>query len=500
MASPTLSSRFPLLAAVLLSLVAVGCAAGLGSARTSLKKNDLAGAEASIQKFLAENPDNGEAHMLMGTLRLRQGRSLEAARSYDRAMAANTPALTPAQRSDIYKERYDDWVRLYNAAIKHRNEDDPRGGILYLDTALAMMPEATRTLWLQAVLAGDLKETDARQRYIDRYISLVQPDVTEGLKLGLKLGMTPEQVEAKLGTIPASDKKFDDEKGIMVASARRLALSFIKDEGGTMILDGWHFFDAKDPEIAYQVPRSIFAQAYYVSAVAAYEAGESDPKRYDDALRLLGIVEKLDPSNKETGRFTSDIYMRTNRTAEARTAYEESIRQNPGDAVLLLNYGNFLLNTGDYSGALEQYKRTIAAAEKGSEEYERALFNSGATYKNWGVAIDDSIRRAAGSKPITPRQTELVNSKLRESARYFEQLRESQGARTDFPLLSELVILYTVMGDAAKQRSTLSALEARATAETSNCTYWRTMATVYANLGDGKKSDAATERASSLCP
>lgn len=483
----------------LFSLFAVGCAAGLGGARTSLKKNDLAGAEASLQKFLAENPDNAEAHMLMGDLRMRQGRSIEAGRSYDRALEAKTPALTAAQRSDIYKSRYDDWVRLYNLAIKHRNDSDPRGAILYLDTAIAVMPDASRTLWLQAVLAGDLKDNDLRQRSVDRYIASVQSDVNEGLKLGLQLGMSPQQVEAKLGTIPAADRKFDDDKGTIIVRPRRLALSFIKDDSGNMILDGWHFFKETDPEIAYQVPSSIFAQAYYVTAVAAYEAGEGDPKRYDEALRLLDIVSKLDPSNKETSRITSDIYVRTNRTAEARTAYEASIRENPNDAGLFVNYGNFLLTIQDYAGALKQYASAISVAQKGSEEYEKALFNSGATYRNWGAVILDSMRRAANGKPLTAKQTDLVNSKLREAVRYFEQLREAQGARVDFPLLSELVVLYAVIGDAGKQKSTLAALEARASAETSNCNYWRTMSQVYANLGDEKKYDSAKARADSIC-
>ena len=134
-----------------------------------------------------------------------------------------------------------------------------------------------------------------------------------------------------------------------------------------------------------------------------------------------------------------------------------------------------------------------------SEEYEKALFNSGATYRNWGAVILDSMRRAANGKPLTAKQTDLVNGKLREAVRYFEQLREAQGARVDFPLLSELVVLYAVIGDAGKQKSTLAALEARASAETSNCNYWRTMSQVYANLGDEKKYDSAKARADSIC-
>src|SRR5438034_4811024 len=52
-----------------------------------------------------------------------------------------------------------------------------------------------------------------------------------------------------------------------------------------------------------------------------------------------------------------------------------------------------------------------------------ALYDLGAVYKNWGAALQDSIRKVSNSKPSVA-QTEVYQRPLRESIRYFEQRSE----------------------------------------------------------------------------
>ena len=204
------------------------------------------------------------------------------------------------------------------------------------------------------------------------------------------------------------------------------------------------------------------------------------------------MVERLDPQQEGVGPVIADIYVRSNRTGEAKTAYEENIRQNPNDAGLRINYGTLLVNLKDYSGAIEQFKKAVDLTQNSDEKHQTALFDLGAVYKNWGA----DLQKNAGDK-ATKAQIDEYSGKLRESLKYFDQLRAIQGGQ-DFRLLSEMANLYLVLGQDADFTRTLGSLESLKGANDESSEYWSVMSRLYTIKGDGKKAQDALDRADAL--
>ena len=99
----------------------------------------------------------------------------------------------------------------------------------------------------------------------------------------------------------------------------------------------------------------------------------------------------------------------------------------------------------------------------------------------------------------TAAQIELYRRPLRESVKYFEQLRSS-GKQDDYKLLTELGNLYDVLGEKEKVQLTLTQLEGLKNVGGNNDDpqYWSTMSRFYAIIGDVKNAEMADKRATEL--
>lgn len=487
-----------LCAALFLSLTGFECASTeMTTAKVAINAKDYKKAEESLKREVTARPQNSEAWILLAKIYEEQGRFAELNDAFDHAQTATQPPLTAEQREAIVIKRYNFWSIMYNAAGKARGAGDYQLAMRKIDTAITLRPDANENYYLQGLVAGSAGDSNRQMRIYEDYARRVRPDVDKGVASGLALGMSPADVQRALGT--PTEEEVDSTGGWAYFAAKGLALYYAPTQTGEISLNGWRSIAAADAAILRRIPASIQSDVFYALGVEAYYAGERNRARYDDALNSFRLVEKLDPSYKEIGRTIAQIYITTGRTKEARERYEQEIRDNPNDPTLAINYGNFLINMKDYQGAIDRYQQAARVAEgKEEERFHQALFNLGAAYKNWGAELQDSIRKVTGSKTPTRQQEEVYMSKLRESVKQFERLREIKGTTVDFGVLFELANLYQVLGDNTKMKGLLGSLESMKGTQGESSAYWYAMSRLYANIGDGPKSESALSKAEAL--
>lgn len=506
-----LTSNTTLLAIVVFSffitLTGFECASTeMTSAKLAIKNKDYAKAEALLQKEVAARPNNAEAYSTLGALYFETERFVDMANAYSKALAITPNNLKPEELDAINGRKYNGWINYYNKFTDTYNKIAtgdksllPKG-IAYLDSSEMMRPDYADN-WFSKGSLQDLSEDEngASVSY-QKYISLVKKDLDKGLEKGLAVGMTPEQVSAKLGE--PTTKKIDKGFGYTNYANNDLYVYFIEDEKTkNAVVEGWKFFSdaAATPAYLKQTSTPLRSSAFYYVGIAAYRAGEKDKSKYDEAIQMLQYVQKMEPARNDVNNIIADSYVKAGKINEAKTALEKQISSDPNDPAAYLNYGNLLFNMKDYYGAASKFQNVLKLNLKDDDNrLQTALYNLGAAYKNIGGNAMDSLRKVLQGKEPKANQLDLFEKPLRESAKYFERLKSIKGKQTDFSTLVELGNLYDVLNEKDKIKGVVKELEAAegVSNNASNGSYWRAMSRLYVILGDEKKATDADTKAS----
>lgn len=502
------------LAAAMLFLASTGfeCASTeMATAKVAIKRKDFQKAEESLKREVAARPNNGEAWDLLGELYFDQERFAEMDQAYRKAEVATEPAITAENRSVIITRRIDAWVQKFNAARDFSDRaviEDNRAlyteALHQLDTAAMLRPDYPDHLFMRASIYNSLGDKAMTDKMYREYIALVDSDVQKGLQMGLSLGLDQSGLQARAGK-PDRISVSDSAGGFAFYASKNLYVYFVQGQkaGEHAVVEGWKFYAADDqmpPLVKSQLGITLRSTAYYVLGYDAYVAAESNPSKFDEALKYLGTVEQLDPERADVGGVVADIYVRTNRIDEAMKKLKEQISRDPKNPLPYIAAGNIYNEKKDFSRAIAEFRKVL---DLGLQDYEKpvqtVLFNLGAVYKNWGAELQDSISAASKNKP-TDAQIEVYRQPLRESVKYFERLKSAGGRSTDFVLLTELANLYDVLGQPDKLKRSVAELEAiqQIDDNATNPRYWRALSRLYAIMGDVKKSEMADKKASSF--
>jgi tetratricopeptide (TPR) repeat protein len=305
------------------------------------------------------------------------------------------------------------------------------------------------------------------------------------VKLGLTLGMSQKGLEGRLGK-PTKIEVVDSLGGFAYYEPQKLYVYFgaAGEDGKGPRVEGWKFYrDDATPVVIRQASVTLRSAPYVILGLAAEKRGE-----YDNALRYLQAVSRLDPES-DVDRVVSNIYIKTNRTADAIKLLEDEIAQSPQDPTLHINLGNLLFQMENYTRAADEFKKVVAMnLERSDVNLHTALFNLGAVYKNWGA----KMQKDAGASP-SKAQIDAYLKQLRESVSYFEQLREVKP--NDFTVLAELGNLYDVLGDKKKVQATIKSLEEGESIYSGEKSYWRALSRLYLIVDDLKKAEEANRKA-----
>jgi tetratricopeptide (TPR) repeat protein len=471
-----------------------GCgAAEVSSAKLYRTQRNYVKADERLNEALKKNPADPEAWALYV-------QNLYDLNNFERLAEVIDTAYKYAvdYRTDIDMLRYNTWVHLYNGGVSafEQNPESPeqqKAALALLQSASKLMPERSENYSAMGQIYEQMKDEAGAIAMYKEALNQTRNVHEQGIAKGLMIRMSPEAVERLLGA-PTS-------KRMLPVSQSDSAMMYIYPASQTYVyfekatkaprnwqLSGWRM--GVSEQVANTITRvstdiyKAVANYYYQRGLAAQKANDLSTARteFEQALPYLFSVQRLDPSDETAASFIPDIYIKTNQSNKAKEQYERLLSENPSKA-LYTSYGTFLLQTKDYEAAVAQYSKALAM----DPNYESAIFNIAASYKNWAAT------EQAAKKPKAVYQPHLEQSTL-----YFEKLLQLNP--NEFVAMQNLAENYDLLGLKDKFAPLVARLEALQNSEIAqDPAYWNTLGTVYSRIkGRDKDADAALRRADAL--
>lgn len=489
------ASRFALITFLTtLSLQLLSCgSAEVSSAKLYRQRRDYTKADQLLRQALISSPTDDETWDLYV-------QNLYDLKQYEKlADVIDTASLySVTHRADIDQIRSATWAQLYNGGLDAFNQnpdskEQQKAAMGLLEAARKLSPDQPETYEIlgQVYMAsGDTAKTIAT---FNEAIREASSSHEQGASLGLMLREPVASVVRGIGGEPARKVTVpitaSDSSLIYVYPSKQVYVYFERDPKaphGWEVM-GWRFTTNEQmglqPLRVSTLPYSTVGNYYYSKGNAALAANNkaAAQEAFDKAVPLFLSIQRIDPTDQYSLSVIPEMYTKLDETDKAKEQYEKLLQQNPSKT-MYTNYGSLLLQMKDYAGAASNYEKAIAI----DPSYETALFNLGATYKNWAAAEQEKNKKSPDIKTY-----------LQKSTDYFEKLHAIN--HNDFNSLANMVENYDLLGQKDKVPAMLGELESLKKTDAANDpAYWELLGKLYARMNKSEESADAFKKADTL--
>ncbi len=211
--------------------------------------------------------------------------------------------------------------------------------------------------------------------------------------------------------------------------------------------------------LAYQSKDYVNAQKYAaVTAEDASKAGEANEillfskketmKTKEDSTSYINMVKDLhkqDPAEDRYFNLLMDFYSHSNDKAAMKAWIEEEIALNPQNKMAWAVKGESLMNSEDWEGAIEAYKKAIEI----DSEFLQCIFNTGVCYNSKAIVLNEKLadKKTGG---LTKENAEKVKAILQDALVYLERARELDPNRDKVNWAYPLYRIYYTMQNKEK--------------------------------------------------
>jgi len=165
-------------------------------------------------------------------------------------------------------------------------------------------------------------------------------------------------------------------------------------------------------------------------------------RNYEKAIAVLEEGHKAFPTDENINNYLFNSYIGAHKENVAMNKAKELVEAKPNSKSNRYNYGSLLLQKGEYSKAVDQYK----AALKIDPNYTDAIYNLAVTYIKWGGKIrEDDI--AAG------KSSEKYKEKFENALPYLERYVQTKDGSNDSAIWELLGKVYANLGKTKKSKS-----------------------------------------------
>jgi len=146
--------------------------------------------------------------------------------------------------------------------------------------------------------------------------------------------------------------------------------------------------DPTDKEAADLIGRLRFNRG--MEAMTAKDSAGAQ-KEFGLAVGAFEKLYQMNPSDADNISNLMDVYIRTNQTEKALALTKTAVEKEPNNKVFRYNYGVFLLKQEKFNDAVEQFRKAVEI----DPDYSEAVYNLGASYLHWGIAMREAAKKKA---------------------------------------------------------------------------------------------------------
>jgi protein O-GlcNAc transferase len=336
------------------------------------RRGELAAAESLYLQLIAARPDHFDALQMLGFLRYRQGRFLEALSSMGAALKAN-PASPTA---------------LLNYAVMLDTLGRREEALAYYDKALAIKPDYADALFNRGIVLRQLRRPAEALLSFERVLAIRPDDADAHDQRGSALRELRRPVEAVASydralALRPRDADVLNNRGNALRDLDRLAealasyeqaLAGKPDHVGGLNNRGSALRSLGRPAEALL----SYAQALAINpkdAVALYNRGNAlqDLKRHAEALASYEAALAIRPDYVDALNNRGNALRDLKRHAEALASFERALAIVPNHVEALNNRGSALQELKRPAEALMSFERALAIRP----DYAEAIYNRG---------------------------------------------------------------------------------------------------------------------------
>jgi tetratricopeptide (TPR) repeat protein len=299
------------------------------SAKLYIQQKNYDKALEALKKEVAKNPKSDEGYYLMGEVYGELNNYDSLAIAFDSSLA-----ISNQFQSKINDSRRYYWAHLFNSGVNYYQEGIKASN---KDSSTAAFDKSIH----------DFKEA-----------AMLEPDSADTYK--------------NLAFVYMNETKYDDA----IAPLKKL-IDKEHSLDGYKYLGDIYYDEAAKARGKYESSKNVQDSLAYM-------------QDYDKAIEVLQEGRKYFPHNSDLLLTLSNSYIGANKIEVAMKAFKAGVEEEPGNKYYHYNYGVLLLDSKNYSAAMEQFQDAVNI----DSAYSNALYNLAVTYVRLGTAISDSINSA----------------------------------------------------------------------------------------------------------
>ncbi len=425
------------------------------TAKLAIRNQEWAKAETNLEKEIQNNPSNVEAYIMLAELKMQIGDLMGAARTINLSnpYLKDSPLRIKAEqfKSNLWRLAYNYGVDLFNKYFSTKKTSFLDSSIKTFNAGITVRSQISDFYPLIAQAYETKGDTDDAVKYYELYGEIIQKELDFAKESGIYIKIPRENALKKLGKpeyskglrySPTSDSIVIDK---FVVGNREIFI-FSNDKGKVFEVFGWKVEPPKEwlteekeqPTEMNSIPFASLAQIYF------------NRKEYDKSIQNVQKILILEPENSDVNSFLVSVYDAQGKRSEAAKFIESLVAKDPSNKVYRAQYGDILLQLGEYDKAIEQYEQAL----KIDPNFDFALRNCAAAYKNKVAIIQKRQVESGKNEP-----KEYIGD-LEKSVEYFERCRKTPRFMNDFEVLGELSQLYFVNNKSDKVKEIAAELEA----------------------------------------
>lgn len=448
------------------------------TARVAKKNKDFEKAITNYKKELSKNAGNIEAMYELAEIYSFQAMNERDPAKFEDYMNLIIKAKNAAESATLDKRtkarlenyralEYNAWIATYNMGVqvlgqmssgdlaKIEKEAMGQEALKHFNNAILLYPDNPDNYAMIGNVYAQMGNKAKAKENLNKYNTILADEINFFKSKGLTLGMTPKEFKSILG----EPKQYSDYRQLLNPNIKTvqdtMAFYQYKVDGKTLHIFTKHNSKfGKTGIMGWRFTEDLQPYAFDITPTFELARIAFDEKDYETALKHIGEIQKLDPTNPYANRFMVQILDLQGKPEVAMQTMERLTREQPNNADYRAQYGDLLLRNKKFLEATAQYEAALKIRPN-DVEITKVL---GSAYKNYAVEVQKDEFQKNEKDANYNINEEAYTPYLAKSQAAFEAALATKEGADDYSVLLELADIYAATKEEIKFKRTIDKL------------------------------------------